>query len=144
MAKRRLAVSAVVINSRHEVLLVKQGRSRHHWELPGGKVKKPELLTDAMIREVKEECAIGVRPLRLQAIYFIPEEGFYDFVFVSEPKKEGPQPRPNPPEIEACGYFRLDGLPEPMQQFTRSCIRDAVAGKTHALPMRIRSSEWLD
>jgi 8-oxo-dGTP pyrophosphatase MutT (NUDIX family) len=144
MAKRRLAVSALVIDPRRGVLLVKQGRTRHHWELPGGKVKKKEELTDALQREVREETGITVVAEKLLGIFLIPEELFYDFVFVCRTVNNSASPKPNPPEIEAAEFFPIDKLPTPMQAFTRKRIRDGLDGKTHPLPITLSSAQWLD
>jgi 8-oxo-dGTP pyrophosphatase MutT (NUDIX family) len=143
MPKRRLAVSAVVLDPRRGVLLVKQGRTRHSWELPGGKVKKEEELIDALLREVREETGIDVTAEYLIGIFLIHAELFYDFVFLCRPIRRNDAPHPNPPEIAACDFFPIDDLPKQMQSFTRKRIRDALDGKVHPLPISLTPAEWL-
>src|SRR5207245_1645247 len=99
MAKRRLAVSAVVLNASGEILLVKQGERRFDWELPGGRVGKREPLLDALAREVAEETGIPIVAERLLGVFDIPARRFCEFVFLARPAAAAPAPRPRPPEI---------------------------------------------
>jgi 8-oxo-dGTP pyrophosphatase MutT (NUDIX family) len=144
MAKRRLAASAVVIDPRRGVLLVKQGRSRHDWELPGGKVKKDEFLLDGLLREVREETGIDVEAQRLIGMFYIPAELIYDFVFLARPIHKHDTPHPNPPEIAACDFFPIDHLPSQMQAFTRYRINDALHDKAHPLPITLSPKHWIE
>jgi 8-oxo-dGTP pyrophosphatase MutT (NUDIX family) len=144
MAKRRIAASAVVLDPRRGVLLVKQGRTRHDWELPGGKVKKEEFLLDGLLREVHEETGIEIEPQRLIGIFYIPAEVIYDFVFLAHPSKRTASPKPNPPEIAACDFFSLERLPTPMQSFTRLRIDDAHRGIAHPLPVTLAPKQWIE
>jgi 8-oxo-dGTP pyrophosphatase MutT (NUDIX family) len=143
MAKRRLAASAVVIDPRRGVRLVKQGRTRHDWELPGGKVKKEEFLLDGLLREVSEETGIEIEPDRLIGIFYIPSEVMYDFVYLAHPKRKNDDPKPNPPEIADSAFFPLEDLPSPMQSFTRLRIHDARDGKSHPLPVSLAAKQWI-
>ena len=58
--RRRLSVEAVVTDSAGQVLLVRQGRTRHDWELPGGKLQKSESLLACLAREIKEELTAKI------------------------------------------------------------------------------------
>lgn len=44
----------------NKVLLLKQKNGR--WDLPGGKVDQGEAVTDALLREVREETGLKVKP----------------------------------------------------------------------------------
>jgi 8-oxo-dGTP pyrophosphatase MutT (NUDIX family) len=141
--KRRLTVEAVVLDPRRGVLLVMQGRTRHDWELPGGKVKKTEFLLDAVVRETLEETSIHVKPARLLGMYYVSDDDVYDFVFLCHPTRKSDQPFPNPPEIAQCEYFPLNALPSQMRPFTRKCIHDAINDRTQPLPMTLTAAQWL-
>ena len=57
-----LAASAVVRDDRGRVLLVKRGHepAMGLWSLPGGSVEQGETLSQAAIREVKEETGLDI------------------------------------------------------------------------------------
>ena len=61
-----VAVGAVVVNE-GRVLLVRRGTEPMlgHWSLPGGLVEVGETLTDAIVREVREETGLIVEPISL-------------------------------------------------------------------------------
>jgi len=61
-----VAVGAVVVNE-GRVLLVRRGTEPMlgHWSLPGGLVEVGETLTDAIVREVREETGLIVQPISL-------------------------------------------------------------------------------
>ena len=143
MLKRRLTVEAVVLDPKRGVLLVKQGRTRHDWELPGGKSKKGEFLLDAVVRETLEETSIHVKPARLIATFFVADDALYDFVFLCHPTRKSDQPYPNPPEIAECAYFPLNELPAQMRPFTRRCIQDAIHDRIQLLPVALTAEQWL-
>jgi len=61
-----VGVGAVVVN-RGRVLLVQRGTepAKGKWSLPGGLIEVGELLSDAIVREVREETGLVVEPLEL-------------------------------------------------------------------------------
>lgn len=125
------------------MLLVRQGKKRRGWELPGGKVKKRESLPDAAIREVKEEAGIDVIPEQLLAVFFIPAHNTYDFIVRCRAVEDNAAPVPNPPETIDVQYFRIDELPKPISTFTIDRISDAVERIVHPLPIELKPSQWL-
>src|SRR5665811_1872378 len=51
-----------LIRDHGAVLLVRQTRCSHdHWLLPGGAVERGETLTEALEREIYEECGLRVQ-----------------------------------------------------------------------------------
>ena len=67
-----LAVKAIIKDNRGRCLVMRRSalnRTGHAvWELPGGKVAPGENLADALVREVKEESGLDVRPVRAVAV----------------------------------------------------------------------------
>jgi ADP-ribose pyrophosphatase YjhB (NUDIX family) len=61
-----LAVSAAIIRD-HKVLIVRRARkpALNLYTLPGGAVEAGEALTDAVIREVREETSLAIEPVAL-------------------------------------------------------------------------------
>ena len=61
-------VAAIIQDSDGLLLCAKRGDwkdSAGKWEFPGGKPLKNEPLEDALVREIKEELAIEIRPLSI-------------------------------------------------------------------------------
>ncbi|MCI4369526.1 MAG: NUDIX hydrolase [Thermoplasmata archaeon] len=69
-----LTVDAVYLRQ-GRVLLVRRGRPpfRGRWALPGGFVELRETVEEAVVREVKEETGLAVRPVGLVGVYSGPE-----------------------------------------------------------------------
>jgi 8-oxo-dGTP pyrophosphatase MutT (NUDIX family) len=142
--KRRMTGEAVIFNKAGRVLLVRQSKARgHHWELPGGKVKKTESLPDAIIREVLEETGMDVVPHRLLGIFYVRKSNIYDFVVECRLADEAVKPKSNPPEIVDCKFFKVDKLPKEIRGFTIDRIADAREGTIYPLPVEISKDEWL-
>ena len=56
-------VAAAVVIERGRVLLTQRAEGQHlagFWEFPGGKVEDRESPEGALVRECREECAIGI------------------------------------------------------------------------------------
>jgi len=62
-----IAVGGFVTNEKKEVLLIKS--PLRGWEFPGGMVEPGESLTEALIREVKEESGINVSITGIIGLY---------------------------------------------------------------------------
>ena len=68
----RPSVSAVIFDRRGRLLL-QQRSDGGQWGLPGGSVEIGESVADAVVREVREETGLTVRPRRIIGVYSNPE-----------------------------------------------------------------------
>ncbi|XP_050972606.1 8-oxo-dGDP phosphatase NUDT18-like isoform X1 [Labeo rohita] len=78
-------VSAVIFNSKDELLMVQEAKPECHgrWYLPAGRMEERESILEALQREVKEEAGIDCQPITL---LLIQEQGpkWIRFVFLAE------------------------------------------------------------
>lgn len=58
-----VAVSAMIKNEKNEILVVRRAKppGKGLWSLPGGAVELGEKVTDALKREIWEECNISIK-----------------------------------------------------------------------------------
>ncbi len=63
-----VGAAAIILNDKNEVLL-QQRSDNHKWGVPGGAVEPGEEPAAAVIREVKEETGLTIRPERIVGIY---------------------------------------------------------------------------
>jgi len=66
----RPGVSAIIL--RPEGILLQLRSDNHLWGLPGGGVEPGESVSEAIVREVREETGLEVRPGRLIGVYSSP------------------------------------------------------------------------
>jgi ADP-ribose pyrophosphatase YjhB (NUDIX family) len=66
------AVTGLVFDREGRVLLVKQSENGE-WAAPGGAVEPEESPHDAVVREVREETGLDVRPIALCGVFGGPE-----------------------------------------------------------------------
>lgn len=72
------AASAIVVNGEGEILLHRRA-DNDLWALPGGGMEFGESIADTVVREVREETGLDVRPKYVVAVYSDPKHVFaYD------------------------------------------------------------------
>ena len=69
----RPGVSAIIMTSAG--LLLQQRNDNFLWGLPGGAVEIGESVSEAVVREVREETGLEVSPVRLVGVYSAPAIG---------------------------------------------------------------------
>jgi ADP-ribose pyrophosphatase YjhB (NUDIX family) len=83
---RRMAVGAVILNEKGEVLLVRnRGHGRAHWSLPKGSCEEGESVMQTLKREVREETGLDVEAVELAFVteWFVVgrQEWYLQFYF---------------------------------------------------------------
>jgi len=140
----RVGASAVIVDDRGQVLLVKHTYGRHNWELPGGHTDPDESAAQTAPREVHEETGLRVQIERLAGIYYEPEVDMHHFVFVCRREDETESLRPDRMEISECGYWALEALPRPISDFTIGRIHQALSGAPITSIIAVPPRQWLD
>ncbi len=110
-------------------ILLTQREDFETWCLPGGDVDAGESAAQAAVREAREETGLDVRLERLVGIYSMPRwraGGAHIVVFAARPAGGSLQLQPS--EVIAARYFGPDALPEPLFDWHRQHIRDALSG----------------
>ena len=82
--KQTISVSALVMNEKNEVLLLRTHWRSDTWEMPGGNVEVGEPLDKAVSREFLEETGIVVRPLGITGVYYNATKHLSSVVFKAE------------------------------------------------------------
>jgi 8-oxo-dGTP diphosphatase len=125
------AVGAIVFRG-DSVLLIQRGKppAQGKWSLPGGAVRLGETLGDAVIRELREEVEMDVKPLGVGKVIdriYMDSEGkiAYHYVIIDYVcEAEAGQPRAGSDANEA-GFFQIGKLDElDMTEGTAEVIRE--------------------
>ena len=69
-------VAGVLVNAEQKILLSKRPLSKPMgglWEFPGGKIEMGESPEAALVRELREELSVIIRPEHLQPLTFVSE-----------------------------------------------------------------------
>lgn len=81
--KHFLSAATIVLNDHMEILLIK-GPMRG-WEMPGGIVEEGESLTDAAIRETKEESGIDIEVVKFCGVFQNVNKSICNTLFLAKP-----------------------------------------------------------
>ena len=125
-SKFGVGVSAVVFNSRDEILLLRHRfrKNDHLWSLPSGWLKKGETLEQAICREVLEETGLRTQVtglLSLHSGYRLRVEACFSGILL-----DGGVQKLDAFEILDAGFFSTDRLPEELFVQHKEWIDQAV------------------
>ena len=81
--KHIVSAAAIVINDKNEILLIKG--PRRGWEMPGGQVEEGESLSQAAIRETKEESGIDIEIIKFCGIFQNVGNSICNTLFLAKP-----------------------------------------------------------
>lgn len=116
--KHIVSAAAIVLNDKGELLLIKG--PRRGWEMPGGQVEEGESLTDAAVRETKEESGIDIEVIKFCGIYQSVSRCICNTLFLGKPI--GGKLTTSSESLEV-GYFPLD---EALQMVTWKNFRERI------------------
>ena len=114
---------AIIQNNR---ILLTQREDFEVWCLPGGGVDPAESISEAALREAREETGLEVKLTRLVGLYSMPGwngEGHHSAFFAAEQVGE----------VIDIGYFDPGALPYPLMWWHRARIAHAFAGVAGAV-----------
>jgi 8-oxo-dGTP diphosphatase len=101
--KHIVSAAAIVLNEKNELLLIKG--PRRGWEMPGGQVEEGESLTDAVIRETKEESGIDIEVIKFCGVFQNIENSICNTLFLGKPI--GGELTTSSESLEV-GFYRLE------------------------------------
>lgn len=121
-----VGVGAIIENENGQVFLSKRGpaskNERGLWEFPGGAVAFGEMMSAALIREMREEFGIEISVGRLLDVvdHILPEENqhwvsptFLCQIIAGEPQIMEPE------KSAEIGWFNLDEIPANLTKITQ-------------------------
>jgi mutator protein MutT len=117
-----VGVGAVIVNQKGELFLARRGplakNERGCWEFPGGSVEFGERLTEALLREMREEFGIelAVGPLLDVVDHLLPDEGQHWVSPTYVCRIAAGEPRIcEPGKCSEIGWFALDAFPPELE-----------------------------
>ncbi len=116
--KHIMSAATVVLNEKGEILLIKG--PRRGWEMPGGQVEEGESLTNAAIRETKEESGIEIEVLKFCGIYQNVDASICNTLFLARPI--GGKLTTSPESLEVV-FFPVD---QALEMVTFHNFRDRI------------------
>jgi 8-oxo-dGTP diphosphatase len=116
--KHIVSAAAIVLNDKNELLLIKG--PRRGWEMPGGQVEEGESLTDAVVRETKEESGIDIEVIKFCGIFQNIEGSICNTLFLGKPI--GGELTTSPESLEV-GFFPLE---EALEMVTWNNFRQRI------------------
>ncbi len=121
-----VAVGVMIFNEKGELFISKRSQNctneRGKWEIPGGSVEFGEKLTEAAIREAKEEFGIDIAIIKQfpAADHILDDENqhWVPTTFLARITGDSQPVIMEPHKCDAIGWFPLDSLPQPLSVIT--------------------------
>ena len=113
-----IGVFALILNNKHQVLLIKK-QGKDYWERPGGKVEFGEKIIDALKREVLEETNVKIIVKELMSVNepIDSESHWIGFHYITK-HISGTARILEPKKHSDIGWFDIDRLPKLSQVST--------------------------
>jgi ADP-ribose pyrophosphatase YjhB (NUDIX family) len=97
-ARHSVSVAAAIIDDDGRFLVIRRA-DNGRWEPPGGILELHESIPDGLVREVREETGLNVRPIALTGVYKNMLRGIVALVFRCEVLSGQPRPSHEAREI---------------------------------------------
>ncbi len=129
------AAAACIRDEEGRILLLRRSDGDNLWSFPGGGMELGERAAEAVVREVREEIGLEVRPVALIGVYTGPEYIFaypngdqvQPVIIFFECRVVGGELRPDMQEITGARYFGLEDKLPPMRPCCVAKAHDAFA-----------------
>ncbi len=129
------AVAACIRDARGRILLVKRNEVTGLWGFPGGAVEPGESVAETVVREVREETGLEIKPMGLVGIYSDPAYGFaypngdrvQPVIVFLECQVVGGELHPDGEESLEMQYFGPDDDLPPMRPCCQAKAHDAFS-----------------
>ena len=122
-------------------ILLTQREDFEIWCLPGGAIEPGESAAQTAVREAREETGVEVELTGLVGIYSRPrwnQGGDHDILFAATPVGGALDPQAS--EVIDLDYFGADALPNPLLEWHRQRIFDALNGAVGVA--RLQDTVW--
>ncbi|MDQ0252842.1 ADP-ribose pyrophosphatase YjhB (NUDIX family) [Evansella vedderi] len=133
----KAGVAVIILNEKNQVLLQKRS-DVGLWGIPSGHIEKGETVSEAAIREVKEETNLEIRIKKLIGVYSEPNSQVFTYpngkavhfittCFLAE--IIGGELRCNSPESLEIHFFKQQNLPKDLLKMHPQWLNDALANR---------------
>ena len=128
------AASAIVADDQGRILVHRRS-DNELWSIPGGRIEVGESVSEAVVREVREETGVEVEPVRIVGVYSDPRAVVaYDDGEVRQQFSICVECKPTGGELSADSDESLD---------VRFIERAAIGDLPMSPPVRLRVSDYL-
>ncbi len=132
--RTKTRIATYLIGMRGDTILLGKRKNTGHmdgcWSLVAGHVAESESSSQALIREVAEECGILLSPNELHLIgamhHYSPPFDYVIFAFFVDLSKHQPENR-EPHKCEALEFHPINALPTPMHAYITEIIQKSTA-----------------
>ncbi|KGR91729.1 DNA mismatch repair protein MutT [Ureibacillus massiliensis 4400831 = CIP 108448 = CCUG 49529] len=136
----KAAVAVIILNEKNQVLLQKRSDVQL-WGIPSGHIEVGETVSEAAIREVKEETDLDIRIKKLIGVYSDPTSQVFEYpngqvvhfittCFLAE--MIGGELKCNSNESLDIKFFSEENLPSDLLKMHPRWLKDALSNKEWA------------
>ncbi len=118
-------VDAVILDQ-GKVLLMKRNNppGRGWWWIPGGRIRRGESLSKALLRQAKEETGLDIEIIRLIDVYSLPWKYRHDVAATYLVKKTGGKLKLN---SEHSDFRWISDIPDNVHDHIKKVLKDSKA-----------------